>query len=151
MPIRNHIETLVHRPLDDVFPFVTDFTRLPEFDPSVLSIERANIGPDRVGAIWTHTRKAGGRVITAPIEIIEYQPPHRVSHVSESGPVRVEVTMVFEAEGGNTRVTEDLHMAIKWPLKLLQPMIARDTIKGAAEVHANFKRLLESGATSAKP
>lgn len=151
MGIRNHVETVVNRPLAEVFSFVSDFTRLPEFDPAVLSIERANEGPDRVGAIWTHTRKAGGRVITAPIEITDYQPPHRVAHVSESGPVRVEVLMVFKPEGANTRVIEDLQMDIKWPLKVLQPMMARDTIKGAAEIHATFKRLLEAGTTIGKP
>jgi hypothetical protein len=69
-----------------------------------------------------------------------------MAHVSESGPVRVEVTMVFRKEGATTRVIEDLEMDIKWPLKVLQPMIARDTIKSAAEIHARFKRLLEADA-----
>jgi hypothetical protein len=32
MGIRNHVETMVNRPLDEVFPFVTDFARLPEID-----------------------------------------------------------------------------------------------------------------------
>jgi len=84
--------------------------------------------------------------ITAPIEITEYDPPHRISHVSESGPVRVEVAMVFKPEGMDTRVIEDLLMNIKLPFKVLQPMIGRETIKGAAGVHATFKRLLEAGA-----
>jgi carbon monoxide dehydrogenase subunit G len=142
--VRNHVETVVNRPLDEVFPYVSDFTKLPALDPAVLSIERANDGPDRVGAIWNHTRRAGGRVITAPIRITEYDPPNRMSHVSESGPVRVEVTMVFKPEGATTRVIEDLEMNIKWPLKLLQPLIARDTIKSAAEIHARFKRQLDA-------
>jgi carbon monoxide dehydrogenase subunit G len=148
MAVQNHVETAVNRPIDEVFAFVCDFSRLPTVDPGVLSIERANDGPDRVGAIWTHTRKAGGRVITAPIEITEYDPPNRMAHVSESGPVRVEVALVFKSEGLSTRVIEDLRMDIKWPLKVMEPMIARETIKSAGEVHANFKRLLEAGATA---
>ena len=146
MTVRNHVETVVNRPIDEVFPYVSDLTKLPALDPAVLSIERANDGPDRVGAIWTHTRKAGGRVITAPIRITEYDPPSRMAHVSESGPVRVEVTMVFKREGAATRVIEDLEMDITWPLKVLLPMIAHDTIKSAAEIHARFKRLLEADA-----
>jgi hypothetical protein len=111
MPVRSHVETVVNRPIDVVFPFVSDFTKLPTFDPAVLTIARSDEGPDRVGTVWTQTRKAGGRVITAPIEITEYDPPHRISHVSESGPVRVEVTMVFKPEGMDTRVIEDLRGA----------------------------------------
>jgi hypothetical protein len=53
--------------------------------------------------------------------------------------------MVFKKEGATTRVIEDLELDIKWPLKVLQPMIARDTVKSAAEIHARFKRLLEAG------
>ena len=149
MAVRIHVETVINRPIDQVFPYVSDFTKLPQLDPAVLSIERANDGPDRVGAIWTHTRKAGGRVITAPIRLTEYDAPNRMAHVSESGPVRVEVTMIFKRQGANTRVIEDLEMAIKWPLKFLQPMIARDTNKSAAAIHTRFKKLLEADATAA--
>jgi carbon monoxide dehydrogenase subunit G len=149
--VQNHVETVVERPIDEVFAFVCDFSMLPTFDTGVLSIERVNEGPDRVGAIWTHTRKAGGRVITAPIEITEYDPPNGMAHVSESGPVRVEVAMAFKPEGASTRVIEDLRMDIKWPLKVMEPMIARDTIKSAAATHATFKRLLEAGAAAGQP
>jgi uncharacterized protein YndB with AHSA1/START domain len=144
MAVRSHVETVVNRPIDTVFPFVSDFTKLPTFDPAVLAIARTTEGPDGVGTVWTHTRKAGGRVITAPIEITEYDPPHRIAHVSESGPVRVEVAMVFKPEGVGTRVIEDLLMDVKWPLKVSQSIIGRETIKSAAGVHATFKMLLEA-------
>jgi Polyketide cyclase / dehydrase and lipid transport len=59
MPVRSHVETVVNRTVDAVFPFVSDFTKLPTFDPAVLAIARTTEGPDRVGTVWTHTRKAG--------------------------------------------------------------------------------------------
>lgn len=144
MGIQNHVETVIDRPIQEVFEEFTDFSKLPRWDTGVISIERQGEGPDSVGTIWTHRRKVGSRVITAPIEITEHDPPRRIAHVSASGPVTVRVTLAFEAEGNATRVVEDLEMEVRWPLKIIQSRMARQTVKSASETHENFKRYMES-------
>jgi uncharacterized protein YndB with AHSA1/START domain len=142
--IRIELTTVVKRSLNEVFDYLVDFSNLPQYEPWVERVERTSAGPIRVGSTWTHVRRMGRRRITAPIDLVEYEPPHRLAIVSGSGGVSVRATQRFDPIEGGTQVTELLEMTIRGPLRLLEPVIRRSALQQGHEVHRRFKEILES-------
>ena len=92
----------IGRPLDEVFEYLTDVSRLPEWQSSAESAELE--GELRKGARIKEVRTFMGRQATSTMEVTEYDPPRRFSlHVVE-GPIEYAVEHALEAVDGRTRV-----------------------------------------------
>ena len=91
----------IARPVDEVFGYLTDIPRIPEWQASAEGDagRRARRGRDDPrGAV------DDGRRATSTLEVTEYDPPNRFSlHVVE-GPIRYSVEHALEAVDGRTRV-----------------------------------------------
>ena len=93
----------IARPRDEVFEYLTDVSRLPEWQASAESAELE--GELREGARIKEVRTFMGRRANSTLEVSEYLPPSRFSlHVVE-GPIRYSVEHALEALDGRTRVT----------------------------------------------
>ena len=93
----------IHRPAEEVFDYLSDVARLPEWQESA---ERVEIeGELHEGARFREVRSFMGRRATSTMEVTEHERPRRFSlHVVE-GPVRYAVEHALEDVGGRTRVT----------------------------------------------
>jgi uncharacterized protein YndB with AHSA1/START domain len=137
-PITSTIE--IARPMEDVFAYVTDPSRMPEWQQGYV---RGHMdGPTtRVGSKCTTVRRIGGREREAVTEITEYDPPHQWADRGIDGPVRALVTVTVEplADESRSQVTIALDFAGHGIGKLLVPLIVRR--QAASEMPENMKRL----------
>src|SRR6201996_8881636 len=154
----------IARPAEDVFAYVTDPSRMPEWQQGVTSGRLDGTG---VGSRCTTTRKIGGSEREVVTEITEYDPPRRWADHGIEGPIRAVVSVqiepieaiepaeaveAIEAIAGPTRsrVTIELDFEGHGIGKLLVPLIVRPSAR--REMPGNMRRLqerLESGGTHA--
>jgi len=136
----------IERPGGEVFEYVTDPSRFPEWQEGVVSGERQSDGIPKVGDHCRMTRRIGGRDRASTSELVTYEPPHRWSVRGIDGPVRaiVDVTVEPRSEGS-------AHLSIAVDFvghgigKVLVPLVVRR--EAAVELPANIttlKRKLES-------
>jgi uncharacterized protein YndB with AHSA1/START domain len=94
---------VIERPVEEVFDYLTDVARLPEWQESAESAEPD--GELRVGARFREVRSFMGRRANSTLEVTEHDRPSRFSlHVVE-GPIRYAVEHALEDLDGRTRIT----------------------------------------------
>jgi uncharacterized protein YndB with AHSA1/START domain len=134
--------TEISRNPDDVFAYVTDPTRLPEWQESVIKAESSQT-PARVGTRARVTRRVGRRELTQSAELAELAPPTRWVVRGLDGPVRGNVTGRIEPleDGTRSHVTIELELEGHGIGKLLLPLFVQR--KAQAEMPRNLRRLKE--------
>src|SRR5919106_6917922 len=146
-PIVTSIE--IARPPGDVFSYVTDPSRLAEWQESVVSTRVDESGPPGVGSRVTQTRRIGRREQTMTSEITEITPPTSWAVRGVDGPVRGMVKGTVEPldDGERSRVTIELDFEGHGIGKLLVPLVVRrQAQKEMPRNLRNLKERLESGA-----
>jgi uncharacterized protein YndB with AHSA1/START domain len=128
----------IHRPPDEVFAYVTDVTRFPEWQSDVVRV-RAD------GDTFTTTRRIGGAERTMTQRITHVDPPRSWSAQGIDGPIRANGSVTVEPAGNGSLVTFDLDFEGHGFGRMLLPMIKRMAAKGAPISYQNLKRRLESG------
>lgn len=133
----------VSRPAEEVFDFVVDGTRNPQWRPSVVDVERAE-SSDGAGAVWRQGMKGlGGRRVTADYRITEAVRPSRLSLEVIAGPARPTGTYTFTAAGpGQTTVTFALDLQPRGLMCLIAPMINKQVRQEVTSLD-NLKSVLE--------
>lgn len=87
--------TTVTRPIDEVFSLVSDFARLPEWDPTFDSAHRVGAGPIEVGTRFEATGSIVGASFELELTVEILEPPTRV---------------LMRGEGDGLRTIEDLRL-----------------------------------------
>jgi uncharacterized protein YndB with AHSA1/START domain len=90
---------------DDVFAFITDQSRLPEWNPAIVSSKLVD-PPLREGATLEQVRRQGSKQSTDHFEVAEHDPPRRHRVRGEVGGVNVAIGFELEPVEGGTKVTE---------------------------------------------
>jgi uncharacterized protein YndB with AHSA1/START domain len=146
-PIVASIE--ISRSPEDVFAYVTDPSRMPEWQGGVVRVERIGEGPVAVGTRAVVTRRIGRREVNMTVEIAEVDPPRSFVVRSLDGPVRGENRGTIEPldDGRRSRVTNALDLQGHGIGRLLVPLVAkRQAQRGAPRNMEKLKKRLESGA-----
>jgi uncharacterized protein YndB with AHSA1/START domain len=146
-PIVESIE--ISRSPEDVFSYVTDPLRLPEWQESVAAARREDDAPLAVGSKAVVTRRIGRREQAMTAEVTDLTPPRSWAVRGTDGPVRGIVKGTIEplADGRRSRVTIALDFEAHGIGKLLVPFVVRRQAR--MEMPRNeqkLKELLESGA-----
>jgi carbon monoxide dehydrogenase subunit G len=121
-----HYNASVHsaRPLDDVFAFLSDFSTTAQWDPGVVTAERLGDQPIGEGSEFRLLARFLGRETPLTYRIIEYDPPHAVTLLGENSSVVSRDRITLESSGEGTQVTYDADLALKGPLKFVDPLLA---------------------------
>jgi carbon monoxide dehydrogenase subunit G len=138
--------TIINRPVDDVWKFVTDLSNAPECFVNTVEFKQTSPGPLGVGTTLLH--RALRRTFTG--HVTEYEPNQRFTTEATSGPIKgSSEVFTFEAIDGKTRLTYTGNLKASGFYGLVEPFImGRIVRQGQAEVEAkvaNVKHLLESG------
>ena len=146
-PIVSSID--IDRPPDDVFSYVSDPSRFPEWQRDVVRVE--GDGRPGPGARFATTRRIGGVERTMVQEVTERTPPRRWVVRGVDGPIRpsAEVTVAPLDGGASSRVTFALDFEGDGIGKALLPMVRRQTTKAAPVSYRNLKERLERGGLTA--
>jgi uncharacterized protein YndB with AHSA1/START domain len=146
-PIVNSIE--ISRRPEDVFSYVTDPSRLPEWQESVVSVRRAGDGPLAVGSRAVVIRRVGRREQAMTVELTELNSPTGWAVRGIDGPVRGIIKGTIEplGDGERSRLTIALDFEGHGIGKLLVPLVVRRQAR--TEMPRNQQKLkerLEGGA-----
>ena len=138
----------ISRPPDEVFAYVADARNRPLWDDSVDSEELTSPEPIGVGSTVRTGLRSMGRDYVLTWEIIEHEPPSRQTIESTSGPFATTLAYRLSAQDGGTLVVFSVTGRPTGLLRLLQPLIARNTQKNLDQGFPRLKRVLEAGAAS---
>jgi uncharacterized protein YndB with AHSA1/START domain len=146
-PIVNGFE--VDRPPEEVYAYLTDPSRFPEWQHDVLRVRVEDGRPPGLGARFTTTRKIGRVEQTSTQEVTRLDPPRRWAARGVDGPFRpsAEVTVEPLGDGTRSRVTVALDfeghgIGRLLPLDVIRRMAARTGPRS----YQNLKERLERGA-----
>jgi uncharacterized protein YndB with AHSA1/START domain len=144
-PIVSSVE-IARRP-EDVFSYVTDPSRLAEWQESLVSARAEGAGPPAVGSKMIHVRRVGRGERTMTMEMTELNPPRTWAVRGIDGPVRAIVKGTVEPLDGRSRATIELDFEGHGIGKLLVPLVVRRQAKGELPRNAqHLKEVLEAQA-----
>jgi uncharacterized protein YndB with AHSA1/START domain len=139
----------IARPPDEVYAYVTNPSRFPEWQNDVLRVRVEGDRPPRVGTRFTTTRRIGRVEQTTTQEITEASPPRTWTVRGVDGAFRPGAAVTVEplGDGARSRVTIALDFEGHGIGKLLPlDVIRRMAAKGAPKSYRNLKERLERGA-----
>ena len=144
--IRIEFSVDVNRPASEVFAYLTDANRLPEWQSG--AVEAQWQGERGQGARIREVRRFLGRRMETELEVTEYEPDRRFALRAVSGPVPFSVTHVLEPRNGGTRV---LFVGEGEPggfFKVGEPVVARVAERQFRNDFETLKDVLEAGASA---
>ena len=100
--LRAELTIEIARSVEDVFDYLTDVEKLPEWQGSVVS-SRAN-GPLREGSRIVEQRSLLGHEAETELEVTAYEPGRRFALRTLSGPVDLVIDHQLERDGSNARL-----------------------------------------------
>jgi carbon monoxide dehydrogenase subunit G len=133
----------INRPIEDVFAFIADGERCPEWRPGVIDIKR--ISGEGVGTKYAQGVSGPmGRRIAADYEVTVFQPSSRLEFETTTGPARPHGRYDLAAVAGGTRLTFSLDAQLTGLRKLVMGSMVQKTMDSEVRNLDNAKRLLES-------
>lgn len=145
--LRNEFTVAIDRPVEEVFAFVTDLPRTPEWRTTVRQADAIQWqGTSAVGARFRAATRVAGRRWNWVLEVIAWDPPRRFAYVVVEGSVPMEVEYCCEASGEGCRFTmvasvNGFEGAFG---QIVVPMIAWSMRREVQTHVGNLKRILEN-------
>jgi len=100
----------IRRTPEDVFDYIADPTRRPEWQDAVQRIDIEHRTGQGRGTRVKETRRVQGRSMTASWEVTDYEPGHRYGFRGVDGPVRPIVNMTLVPWEGRTQTQVDIEI-----------------------------------------
>ena len=138
------VSVVIARPREEVFAFIEDARNRPQWDDSVDSEELTSPEPIGVGTTIRTKLRSMGREYQYDWRITEHERPRRVTVESTSGPFPTTLVFDLSEQGAGTLVEFAVTGRPGGPLRLLQPLIARNTQQNLDRGFPRLKEVLES-------
>jgi uncharacterized protein YndB with AHSA1/START domain len=140
-PIVSSVE--ISRPPQEVFAYVTDPSRMAEWQESLISGRAEGDDPPAVGSKAIMTRRVGRSERTMTMQLTDFSPPTSWSGRGIDGPIRAIVNGTVEPLDGEarSRVTIELDFEGHGLGKLLVPLVVRR--QAQREMPRNMQSLRE--------
>lgn len=142
------VRVAIARPRDEVFTFVADARNRPRWDDSVESEELTSPEPIGVGSTVRTRLRSMGREYQYTWKVTKHQAPDRQTIESTSGPFPITLAYELSDGAGGTVVDFSVTGRPTGLLRLMQPLIARNTQKNLDRGFARLKQVLEAQSTS---
>ena len=135
----------IDRPQAEVFAYLNELDRHPEWQEDLISSKIASEGPVGVGARATDKRKVPGGPREMTYEVTQYDPPRKSSWQGLDGPVRGAGSVNVEpvGDGSRSRVTLELDLKGHGLGLLIAPFARRQTARQVPKSQAKLKEVLE--------
>jgi uncharacterized membrane protein len=143
--IRLEHEVEIARPVSEVFAYVTDMARLPEWQATAIS---GRLESERMekGARIVEVRKLLGRQLESAMDVTEYEPERQFAVEVTDGPVRYRANQTFESADGGTRVHVVFEGEPAGYFPLSDDDVEHQIRRELEEDFRSLKLMLESGA-----
>jgi uncharacterized protein YndB with AHSA1/START domain len=140
--VKFEISTHINRPVTEVFKYLSDPSKLPEWN-SVVEEATPSETPVKAGTKIQTRARFLGRKIESPSVVSEYELNKRYTTKSEK-PFALSITNTFESEGGGTRVVAIFDGEPGGFFKIGEPIVARIAKKQFQAQLETAKELLEA-------
>ncbi len=141
---RIEASVVINRPIEEVFAFVTDFEKAPQWMSELVEAKQTSEGPVGVGTTISAVASPLGRRIESTQEVVEYEPNAKYAIKSTSGPVASKDGYTFEAVAGGTKITRVAEAEMSGFFRLAEPLAGRMMRRQFETNFANLKDLLEA-------
>ncbi len=142
------LSVTIDRPVEDVWAFMQDYSRYPEWTPGLAEARPMSDGPMDVGGELMFTGKFLGRSYENQAECTAFERNSRWVTRTKSGPFYIEYDTRFEPVDGGTRVTTTYRGESRGFFKLAEPAMVRVFRKQCEAANENMKALLEAETTT---
>ena len=132
------INTLVDRPIEDVFAFLSNPLNTPKWQVMIKSVEQAIPGAVGIGSKFNMSAEMMGRAMQGLMEVTAYEPPSKFGFTNKAGPMEMTITFTLKSVGTGTKVNLNIQGNPGGILKLAEgPM----TNQMKSQMEANIARL----------
>ena len=138
--------TLVDRPQQEVFDFISNPLNLPKWQAMVGSIEQAAPGPVGVGSKYNVHAEMLSRTLDGVMEITAYEPPAKFGFTNQAGPMQVTVLVTLKPAGTGAKITLHAQGNPGGLFKLAEGPLSHQVQSQMEANLARLKALLEAGA-----
>lgn len=142
--INLNVSTLIYRPLQQVF----DFVSVPENDfqwqYGTLAAARLPDGANKTGSFFRSIGHLLGYRVQGLFEVTEYEPNRKYGFKSLSGPLHSQTSYTFESTGNSTKLSISTQAHAVNSFKINERLMERKMKKQLKENLALLKDLLEA-------
>jgi len=136
----------VGRPPEVVFDYLTDPSKLADWQTSKTSVEQLTDGaPGLDTRVRERTKPPGGKEFEQIVEFTEFERPLRVHMHIVEGPYPIDGTWLFEPDGDGTRVRFVAAGEARGVMRALGPVAKLVIARQMAGCHRNLRRNVEAG------
>ncbi len=100
--------TDIAKPPEDVFPYLFEADKVPQWTTGLHSYERLDGGALGKGSKFRENLEVSGQKIDAELEITAFEPPHRAESRTEIRGIDVTSTYELTPSGSGTRLTQTI-------------------------------------------
>jgi uncharacterized protein YndB with AHSA1/START domain len=141
------IKLAIHRPIEDVFAFISNAENLPRWRAATLEVKPISSGAPSVGSIFKGRFTFLGRPFEGNLEIIAHEPHQSYATRLTEGPFPLEAHYTLESANGSTRVTLVIQGEPGGFFKLAEPLVVSMAKRSyEADLH-NLREILEAETT----
>jgi len=140
--ITHEVTIHLNRPVEQVFAFLMDTSKLSTWQSNLIKTEQITAGPLRAGSRFREVRRMGKSESEIQGEITVFEPNQRFETKTITKP-QVMVSYSLEAENGGTRLKHKFVMLTSGLMRLLEPLIASSIKKDSESDFKTLKRILE--------
>jgi uncharacterized protein YndB with AHSA1/START domain len=143
--VKFEASVMIDRPIEEVWKFITDLSKLPKWNTEILEAKQTSAGPLGVGT----TLQVRSSNMVENAKVIEYEPGRKCAFEFTSGPIKgsIESSSVETIEG-KTRFTRAGDVKFSGFYKLVGPFITPRWRREYLASLGNVKRIMESEAKS---
>jgi len=103
--IKLESSVVINKPLSEVFAFTTNPANNAKWQDGVIESRISKKTDDMIGSVITDVRKVLGRKMEGELEVVAYEPNKKTAMKIIKGPVKMEITQLYEAVDGGTKVS----------------------------------------------
>ena len=141
--IQHEVSIHLNRPVEQVFAFLADTSKLQSWQSNLIKNELLTQGPLRTGSRFREVRLINGKESEIQGEITVLEANKRLETKTVTKP-EARVSYSLDPEQGGTRLKYNIVIVTSGPMRLLEPMIASAMKKESASDFETLKQILES-------
>jgi uncharacterized protein YndB with AHSA1/START domain len=140
------IKLIIHRPIEEVFAFISNAENLPRWRASTLQVSKVSPGAPVIGSIFKGRFTFLGRPFDGNLEVTALEPQHRYGTRLTDGPFPLDALYMLEPSEGGTWLTLIIQGQPGGFFKIAEPLVVSMAKRSyEADLH-NLKEMLEAQA-----
>ena len=141
--IQHEVTIHLDKPVDQVFDFLMDTSKLSTWQSNLIKSEPLTEGPLHTGSRFREVRRINNKETEIQGEITALEPNKRLETKTTTGPQAM-VSYSLAPEQRGTRLSYKFSLVTSGLMRLLEPMIASSIKKDTEADFKTLKRILEN-------